>query len=67
MLTRHDVMFGKLANGRPAPRTVGVWNIIAAANIENEWNEPNQIEERLINARRSAAEIAAWRKMVKVR
>lgn len=60
-------MFGKLANGRPAPRPVGVWNIIAAANIENEWNEPNQIEERLINARRSAAEIAAWRKMVKVR
>lgn len=63
-------MFGQkatLANGRPAPRKIGVWNIIAHPDTADEWNKPNQIEARLTEARRSAEEIAAWRRLVKAR
>lgn len=60
-------MFGHKANTTLAANKPGVWQLIAHPDMENEWNKTNTLEDKLLNARRAAEEIAAWRRMVKAR
>jgi hypothetical protein len=39
--------------------------VIGHPTVDSEWNVPNHIEQRLLDARRSLEEIKAWRKLVK--